>query len=768
MADNSYNMPPKPIVDVISAPNPPSLLLNEEGTLGLLLTSHPFSPIERLCRPTLGLAGVRFNARTNGPAQIQHIKKATLVDMKSNEKKEIELPSDSFDFQWAPSGDRLYFLVEREQTIELWSFASKTFKTKKLTSGLNCLLGEPYAFSPDGRLLVKLVPQKRGDVPVESEIPIGPTIQTASGDTATVRTYRDLLENEYDKELFEYYATSQLAFLCPSTKTLSPVRQTGIYAECKVSPDLNHILVERLTKPFSYLVPASRFPSIIELWGRNSETYVLQKSPLQDSIPIKGVRRGKRHIHWVPNEESTLCYVEALDDGDPKNDVPHRDLLAKCTVKGKTKELTRLANRFANLTWLENSSTMLLTEYDWHKRWMKTHLFDSAKKRIEKTLCDRAVNDIYTDPGEPETTRTKNGSIVVKQRRGALHFRGQGATPEGNKPFLHRLSLKDYSVTELFRSTPPMHQEFVAFLDDERIVMTSQSPEESPRYELLSLTNKTSKPITERRKDLAAYAACKRLPVKYERGDGIELSGVLYLPPDYEQGQKRPAIIWAYPRSYSTAETAGQVRMSPYRYPNHDKRWHNLLAMAGYVVLDRAQVPIVGSPESMNDTYVDQVVASLEAAVNKLDELGYIDRDRVAIGGHSYGAFMVANALAHSNLFYAGVASNGAYNRTLTPFGFQGERRTLWEAQKVYLEMSPFLSAHKIESPLLLLHGKEDNNEGTFPLQSQRLFHALKGLGKKARLVMFPAESHHFKGKETILHYLSEMLAWFDKGKGNK
>ena len=768
VVDNLYKTPPQAIVDIIATPNPPRLLLNVQRSLGVLLTSHPFSPINDLAKPTLGLAGIRFNEQTGGPAQFHKVDSAVIVDMATNEQKEMKLPHNSFDFNWSPAGDLLYFLVEAEKTIELWVFKPSSFETKKLTSGLNCLLARPYEFSPDGRLLVKLVPQKRDEKPLAEGTPIAPTTQEAKGEAATVRTYQDLLQNEHDVKLFEYYATSQLAFLCPHTKTLSLVRQPDLYTECKISPDLSHILVGKLRKPFSYLVPASRFPATIEVWSRTSETYKIQECPLLDKIPIKGVRQGKRHIHWIPQEDAVLCYVEALDGGDPQNDVAHRDLIGFCTVDGKTTEVTRLTHRYVHHTWIEDSSKMLLTEYDWRKRWMKTHLFDTKTKSITKTLFDRAVHDLYTDPGVEERTKTSNGSYAAKVRQGCLHFKGQGATPEGNRPFLRRLSLDDYSTKELFRSKPPAHEEVIAFIDDEQLVISSESPNESPRYELLSLTNKSTIAITERKDELQAYAACKRVALKYERKDGVELSGVLHLPPDYKEGQRRPALIWAYPRAYSSAKTAGQVRMSPCRYPIHGRRWHNLLALAGYVVLDRAQVPIVGSPETMNDTYVEQVVSSLEAAVNKMDELGYIDNKQVAIGGHSYGAFMVANALAHSKLFYAGVASNGAYNRTLTPFGFQGERRTLWQAQKTYLEMSPFLKADQINSPLLLLHGENDNNEGTFPLQSQRLFHALKGLGKKARLVMLPYESHHFRGQETVLHYLAEMLAWFDKTKGQQ
>ncbi len=766
MSDNTYKEPNKVIADLIGAPKSPLLSISHSGKFGLLMTSHTFPPISELTRPTLGLAGIRFNPETNGPGQLSLVEKVTLLHIETKKESQIDLPEQAFDFCWAPSEDIVYFLSENEKTVSLWSLNAKSKKAKKLTSGLNCLFGRPFDFSPDGRLLVKLIPGKRGERPKKACVPTGPIVRFATGVEASVRTYRDLLTDEHSTRLFAYYAASQLAFLCPHTKTLSLVRQPGLYTRCKVSPNLHYMLVETLSEPFSYLVPWNRFPTTVEIWGRMSTTHKLDERPLTDNIPIKGVHRGKRHIHWLPNEDARLCYVEALDEGDPKKETPHRDRLVLSTPEGKEEELHRLPNRFSHIIWLDKTDKCLLAEYDWKRRWLTTHLYDYKNKTIEKTLFDRAIHDLYNDPGLVITKRTKTGGKVARVLNDKLLFHGQGATPEGNKPFIAQLSLTDYSWTEVYRSSPPPHREFHSFVNEQTIITTTQAQQEALNYELFHLETKKTDELTNYPNALSAFTKCERRLLNYERKDGVALSGVLHLPADYKAGEKRPLLIWAYPRGYTSAKTASQVRMSHHRFPTLTKRWHNLLALAGYVVLDRTQVPIVGTPETMNDSYVEQVVSSLAAAIDKLDELGYIDRQRVALGGHSYGAFMVANALAHSDLFAAGVASNGAYNRTLTPFGFQGERRTLWQAQQTYLEMSPFLHADKIDSPLLLFHGERDDNEGTFPLQSKRLFHALKGLGKKARLVLLPLESHHYRARETVLHYLAEMLAWFNEMKG--
>jgi dipeptidyl aminopeptidase/acylaminoacyl peptidase len=183
----------------------------------------------------------------------------------------------------------------------------------------------------------------------------------------------------------------------------------------------------------------------------------------------------------------------------------------------------------------------------------------------------------------------------------------------------------------------------------------------------------------------------------------------------------------------------------------------------GYAIFDGPTMPIVGKGETANDTYVEQLVTSAQAAVDKAVEMGIADRDRIGVGGHSYGAFMTANLLAHSEIFRAGVARSGAYNRTLTPFGFQNERRTFWEVPQVYSRMSPFFYADKINEPILLIHGEMDDNSGTFPIQSERLFMALKGHGATVRYVTLPYEAHGYLARESVLDTAAEMLNWLDK-----
>lgn len=181
----------------------------------------------------------------------------------------------------------------------------------------------------------------------------------------------------------------------------------------------------------------------------------------------------------------------------------------------------------------------------------------------------------------------------------------------------------------------------------------------------------------------------------------------------------------------------------------------------GYAVVT-PDIPIIGKGNAFNNNFIAHLVDSMYAAIRKVDALGYVDVDRLGHGGHSYGAFATANILARTPFFKAGIAGDGAYNRTLTPMAFQSERRFIWEAQDVYLEMSPFFQADHLDTPLLMYHGGEDNNTGTFLIQSERMIQALTGLGKTAVLYIYPFESHGPRCLETYQDMWARWLSWFN------
>jgi dipeptidyl aminopeptidase/acylaminoacyl peptidase len=478
------------------------------------------------------------------------------------------------------------------------------------------------------------------------------------------------------------------------------------------------------------------------------------------------VRTGPRSLHWRPTEPATLAWAEALDGGDPKQNAEFRDrvLTQAAPFKAAPAELLRLKARLMGLEWGESGDLAVVREYERDRRWTRTWLLDSAKPAEARLAFDLSANDRYKAPGTFLTRLLPNGHTALREENGKLFLTGTGATPSGDRPFLARFDPATLRTERLFRCGEGVYEAPMAMLPDGRFITRRESSTEAPNYFLHgSAPNAPAAALTAFADPLPELRKIQKKLVTYTRPDGVALSFTLYLPPDYKAGERRPAVVWAYPLEFTDAGTAGQVSGSADRFTTINGMSHLFFLLSGYVVLDSATMPVVGDPKTVNDTYLDQVVASAKAAIDKADELGVIDPKRVGVGGHSYGAFMTANLLAHSTLFKAGIARSGAYNRTLTPFGFQSERRTLWEAPDMYLKVSPFMSANHFNAPILLIHGEADNNSGTFPLQSERLYAALKGNGQTARYVTLPLESHGYLARESVEHTLWEMLHWFDK-----
>jgi dipeptidyl aminopeptidase/acylaminoacyl peptidase len=381
-----------------------------------------------------------------------------------------------------------------------------------------------------------------------------------------------------------------------------------------------------------------------------------------------------------------------------------------------------------------------------------------------KLMSDLNVNDRYNDIGQPVTKRLANGYSAVVMDGEAIYLSGNGASPEGDRPFLRRMTISDLQTVEMFRSGPDEYETFVSLISDKGFSFITRKESLTSPPNLFRRAGRAAPiPITEFSDPTPQIRGIKKQLVRYKRDDGVDLSFTLYLPADHKPGQKLPTVLWAYPQEFTDASTAGQVSGSTNRFTTLGGYSHLFFVMHGYAVLDNATMPIVGDPDTVNDTFINQVVASAKAAIDKGVEMGVVDANRVAVGGHSYGAFMTANLLAHSDLFQAGIARSGAYNRTLTPFGFQSERRSFWEAPEMYARVSPFFYANRINEPVLLIHGEADNNTGTFPIQSERLYSAIQGTGGTARLVMLPLESHGYIGRESIEHTLYEMVEWLER-----
>lgn len=760
-----YQKAPKAIQAALDAPGTPSLILSPKGDRFLLAEYDRHPAIKDLAQPMARLAGHRFNPRTRGPHAPPRLKTLALQRL-DGPALAVALPAGVSLGQprWSPDGTRFALTGASARATEVWLGEATTGKLRRIEGlQLNAVLGSPLAWMGDGSLLCKAVPAGQGPEPSVPEAPQGPRIQENEGKAAPAPTYQDLLQNAQDEVRFEFLGQSQLVRVNPATGAHKPLGKPGLYATVQPSPDGRLVLVSRLQRPFSFLVPSQQFPVREEVWDRTGAlVHLAADQPLAEGIPLEGVRTGPRRLHWRPTEPATLAWTEALDGGDPKRKAEFRDrlLMQAAPFQAAPTELLRLKARLVGLEWAEDGRLAVAREYDRDRRWVRTWLLDPAKPGEARLAFDLSSNDRYREPGSFQARLLPNGHTALRQLDGKLFLVGPGATPEGDRPFLDRFDPATLKSERRFRCGEGRFEAPTAMLPDGRFITRRESPVEAPNY---VLHGTEAKALTSFQDPLPQLRKIQKKLVKYTRPDGVALSFTMYLPPDYKPGERRPAVVWAYPMEFTDAATAGQVSGSANRFTTLGGMSHLFFLLSGYVVLDNATMPVVGDPKTVNDTFLDQVVASAKAAIDKADELGVIDPKRVGVGGHSYGAFMTANLLAHSNLFRAGIARSGAYNRTLTPFGFQSERRTLWEAPDMYLKVSPFMSAHHFNAPILLIHGEADNNSGTFPMQSERLYAALKGNGQTARYVTLPLESHGYIARESIEHTLWEMLRWFDK-----
>jgi dipeptidyl aminopeptidase/acylaminoacyl peptidase len=772
-AQEPYKLPPKDVVNILDAPPTPRVSMSPARDQMLLIEYESMPAIAYVSQPMYRIAGIRITPMNNSLQVLSFNTSLTLKKIKDGTTKKIALPA-GIKFtapRWSADGQYVVFTRYLDNGVELWSLSIAAGEAKALTPAtLNMVVGGGIVWTPDNRhVFIHMTPEGRSKEPEAPRVPVGPNAQVSSGKATKVATYEDLLKTPYDEKLFDYYATSQMVEVDITNGQARKIAEPGIFSSVNPSPDGNYLLVTRMKKPYSYSLPFSGFARSYEIWTKNGEMVkVVADLPPNEGVPMNGVPTGPRNLDWQPLKPATLIWTEALDGGDPEKQVPFRDkfVVLPAPFTGDPKEVLKLQHRAGGMMWFSAPGLAFASESNWRKRWRTTYLVDIDHPQVApKIFFDLSTQDQYNDPGSPVLTETKTGDRLVLQDKDWIYLSGTGSSPQGDHPFLDRMNLKTMKKDRLFQCKDPNYETFIDFDGNsrDRIFISSESKTEPPNYYLFDLKTKKKQALTDFKDPAPQLTKMRKELIKYKRDDGVDLSGTLYLPPDYKDGTRLPIVIWAYPYEYSDAGTAGQVRGSVNRFTFFRGTSQLFFVTQGYALLDNATMPVIGDPKTMNDTYVKQIVASAKAAIDKLDQMGVGDRKRVGVGGHSYGAFMTANLLAHCDLFAAGIARSGAYNRTLTPFGFQSERRTLWEAKETYMNMSPFMFADQIKAPILMIHGEADNNSGTFPIQSERLFAALKGFGATARLVMLPNESHGYSARESVLDVLAEMFEWFDK-----
>ena len=792
VAQAQYQQPPEPLLSVMRAPLPPGILPSPDGKTLLLLEQGQYPSITRVAEPYLKLAGVRIEPRahtrhdmSSGYGVRSCLEGYALVDVVSARRIEVKLPPGACPGvpEWSPDGKRFAFDNTTDRTVELW-IADADNGTARRVDGihLNTILESTIQWlGARDALLVKALPAELGPAPRRGAVPPGPEIKDATGDSGESSTYeaRDTLASPEDEAQFEYYATASLLRVDAATGAWKAIGEPGVIGEVDVAPDGRHARIEVLARPYSYVTTWTRFGHEVRVLDVDSgKAQRVARLPAAESVPVRGVPVGPRDFRWRANEPATLMYAEALDGGNWKNEVPARDriLMLRAPFTGKPIEVARTKQRFAGLSWFARGSTALLAEYDANRSWRSVALIDvNTPKSPGRVLWSLSTDERYKNPGSPVFRRLPNGAAVLREEGGALFLSGIGASPAGDRPFLDRYELKSGKTVRLFRSAPDAYERFIGFSDDPAHFLTlHESVIDPPNAFVRTLGESTveaapgeasfstrSRALTQFEDPAPLVREVKKRLVNYKRRDGVDLSFTLYTPPQYREGTRVPTILYAYPADYADPSKAGQVRGSEQTFTRLSN--YRLMLLAGYAILDNASFPIVGDPRNAYDTYLEQLVSDAEAAIAKGVEIGVVDPERVGVTGHSHGALMTANLLAHTDLFRAGVASSGGYNKSLTPFGFQNERRSFWAAPKVYDEASAWFHADKINEPLLIVHGSDDANPGTEVTQSPRLFQAIRGLGGTARLVMLPHEPHWYAARESNEHFVAEMLTWFDR-----
>lgn len=776
--DGGYKTPPKDIADMLLAKSSPNVSLDNKGEWMLFTQSSSYPSVEELARPELKIAGLRINPENFAPSRQNYVNELYLRNLNSNKEFKISgLPSPLFagSISWSPNDKKIAFIQTTNNRVDLFVIDVATQKATKVNkTALNVVSGGAYQWLDDNTLLYKTTLKPATAAPAKPAVPKGPTVQENYGKATPRPTYQDLIKNPYDEQLFEFYATTQLVKNVNGVET--KIGQPAIYSSYSVSPDNKYMLVRLLKKPFSYTVPANGFPTVVVITDINGKTIKqLADLPSSETAPSgnDNVQMAPRSFDWRDDEAATITWCMPLDSGFIKKNVEYHDAVyaLHAPFNGTPTELFKTKMRFRGVSW-GTTTFALVNEGLTGKQRTQTNKFNPSTGEIS-LLMERNTTDAYSNPGLPVSEKNKFGRYVIKlidNGTKLLMNNPTGSSPKGDLPFLATFDIATKKTDIIWRSQEGYFENITRVIDADKLVLLTrrESEKEMPNYWIKNLKLRIAdRQLTSFSNPYPQMDGVSKEKIRYKRADGVDLTGDLYLPKGYDAKRdgKLPVLIWAYPAEYNSAADAAQIRGSEHRFTLVGGGSPIFYVTQGYAVLNNAEMPIVATSKDKkpNDNFIEQLTMNAEAAIHVLDSIGIGDRNRVAVGGHSYGAFMTANLLAHTKLFKAGIARSGAYNRSLTPFGFQNEDRTYWQAMDLYTDMSPFTHADKIKTPILLVHGEMDNNTGTFPIQSERMFNAIKGNGGTVKFVSLPYESHGYAGRENVLHTLAEQFNWLEK-----
>ncbi|WP_226064795.1 alpha/beta hydrolase family protein [Kaistella polysaccharea] len=772
----TYQKPSAEIMKLADFERAPSVMMDSKRDWMIFSYRPTYKSLDDLNQDEMKLAGLRVNPVTNISSSITYannLKTRRLKDKTEAQVKGLPTNPKIAYMSFSPDEKKLAFTNTTANAVELWILDLSSNTAKKISSQpLNANLGGPFTWMSDSEhLIVKQIPANRPElIDDKKSLPTGPTVSNSDGKVSQNRTYQDLLKNPQDEANFETLAKSELVKISIDGKE-EKFKSAEIYSSMNFSPDGNYLMLTTIQKPYSYIVPLNRFPMTTVVYDQaGNMVKTVNETPLNEIMPkgFSSVRTGKRNVSWRDDQASTLVFAEALDGGDQAKEVEFRDeiFLWEAPFSSAPKSFFKTKQRYNDIEW-SNGNIAIVSDSWYDTRNTKSYLINLTDG-TSKTIDDRNYQDVYSDPGNFADTKNKFGRNVIDVKNNTVKLVGAGFTKDGQFPFIDELNIQSLGKKRIYTSKLKNSKEsIIDILDDKTVLVVEQSASQYPNYYVRNLKNGKATAVTNFENPFESIKNVYKEVITYKRKDGVVLSGTLYLPANYDRKnhkEKLPLLIWAYPTEYKDKATAGQSTQNPYDFTFPSYGSFIYWVTKGYAVLDDASFPIIGEGTTEpNDTFVTQLVANGKAAIDAVDKLGYIDRNKVAVGGHSYGAFMTANLLTHSNDYACGIARSGAYNRTLTPFGFQSEQRNYWDVPEIYNTMSPFMQAHKMKTPMLLIHGEADNNPGTFTLQTERYFQALKNLGAPVRMVLLPKEAHGYAARENVLHTLWEQDQFLEK-----
>ncbi|MBL6765076.1 MAG: S9 family peptidase [Verrucomicrobiae bacterium] len=777
-AAETYRPASPAVSEYLRSAAPPMLLLNPQRDRMLIYRTELYPDVATLAIPEVKLAGMRFRGVSHGPSRVNRCASLELKALFSERPMIVRVPRGARISvpKWSPNGKVFAFMRVMNREVSLFVGDGETGRIRRIDGvRLNGGLGNPVQWLPDGEtLLCQLVPGGFENFSESVRPPRGPVVQETTVSVPTAAGDADFLTNENDETLLESYGASQLALVHPASGKVTPLGLPAIFSRTQASPDGHYILVSFVARPYPHDVGLSDFPRRVEVWSRTGETvFHLADIPKHEGVPAGGVLNAPRYYNWRPSASAELVWIDKpLDGGHPGILISHRDrvLALRAPFVQQPEEMLRTEGRIESIIWGEQTGVALVREFDAERGVFRTALFNPDRRPAEmETMWMSRSADDYSGQGKPMMRSLPNGQQAMRIYQNSIYLAGGRPSVSGERPFLDLFNLTTREVENVFESGEDEYERVIALLEPDAatLVTLRETAGEPPNYHVLSFPSRRRAPLTDIPAAVPELAKIHRQMISYERPDGVKLSFVLHLPPNYDMRapdrQRLPTILWVHPRTQTEADLSGQVRDSLRRYPVFKGASHRFLALSGYAVLDSVTLPVLGEPSIANDTFVEQIIAGAKAAIVKAVELGFADPSRIGVGGHSYGAFLAANLMAHTDLFRAGVTRSGAYNRTLTPFGFQHEKRSLWQAPELYTRLSPLMFANRIETPLLLIHGVADDNPATDPVQSRWMYQAIEGNGGTARLVLLPFEGHRYEAIESVEHVTWEMSAWYDR-----